>query len=137
MILLDTDILLDVALDRTPHVADSGALIRYLEARPRMAFVAWHTLANIYYLMRPAQGDVSVRQFLVDITHIAAVAPTDSDALRYAATLPLRDFEDAMQVAAARSCGARWIATRNVKDFRRSPIPALAPRDLLRELGEG
>ena len=41
------------------------------------------------------------------------------------------DFENAMQVAAARACGARHIITRNVSDFRRSPIPALTPRDAL------
>jgi hypothetical protein len=36
------------------------------------------------------------------------VAPTDTDALRFAASLTLPDFEDALQVAAAHACGARW-----------------------------
>ncbi|HSM36115.1 MAG TPA: PIN domain-containing protein [Longimicrobiales bacterium] len=64
-----------------------------------------------------------------------SVAPTDTEALRYAATLPLSDFEDAMQVAAARACGAEVIATRNVADSRSSPIPARTPGKLLAELG--
>ncbi len=46
-------------------------------------------------------------------------------AFRYAAELPMADFEDAMQVAAARACGARYIVTRNVRDYERSPIRAV------------
>lgn len=134
MILLDTDVLIDVALDREPHVRDSGRLLELLESRPRMAFVAWHTLSNFHYLLRPARGGASVRSFLVDLARFVSVAPADTDALRYAAALPLTDFEDAMQVAAAHACGAEAIATRNVADFRSSPIPARSPRELVAEL---
>lgn len=102
-----------------------------------MAFVAWHTLSNFYYLVRPARGGARVRDFLLDLTRFVTVAPTDTDALRYADALPLGDFEDAMQVAAAHACGARVIATRNVADFRGSPIPARSPGDLLGELIRG
>jgi hypothetical protein len=63
------------------------------------------------------------------------VAPTDSEAFRFAVSLPLADLEDAMQVAAARACGALYIATRNVADFRRSPVPARTPAALLDEIG--
>lgn len=96
--------------------------------------MAWHTLSNFYYLVRPARGDASVRAFLLDLTRFVTVSPTDSEALRYAAMLPLADFEDAMQVAAAHACGAEVIATRNVGDFKGSPIPARTPKELLRRL---
>ncbi len=46
----------------------------------------------------------------------------------------MNDFEDALQVAAARACGASFIATRNTSDYRRSPIPALSPEAVLEEL---
>ena len=61
-------------------------------------------------------------------------APADTAALRYALSLPLTDFEDAMQVAAGRACGARHIVTRHLKDFTRSPIPATTPRNALAQL---
>ena len=134
MILLDTDVLLDVALDRAPHAEASGALLDLLEHRPRMAFVAWHTLANLYYLVRPRGGGDLARGFLSDLTAFATVAQTGTDALRFALALPLPDLEDAMQVAAARECGAQYIATRNVKDFAHSPVPARTPAQLLETL---
>ena len=135
MILLDTDILIDVALDRAPHAQPAGELLTLLESRPRMAFVAWHTLSNFCYLVSPTRGKGDARQFLSDLTRFVSVAPTDTDAFHFATSLPLSDFEDALQVAAAWSCGATHIATRNVKDFRRSPIPAKKPGDLVKEFG--
>jgi predicted nucleic acid-binding protein len=135
MILLDTDVLLDVALNREPHAEAASALLDVLERRPKMAFVAWHTISNFYYLVRPTRGAADARAFLMELTRFAAVAPTDVDAFRYAASLPVPDLEDAMQVAAAWSCGALFIATRNTKDFKRSPVPARTPAQLVEELG--
>ena len=39
-----------------------------------------------------------------------------------------------MQVAAARTCGARFVVTRNARDLRRSPIPAITPHEALEAL---
>ena len=125
------DVLIDLALDRHPHSGPSAELIDLLERQGRMAFVAWHSLSNFYYLVSPARGKLGARQFLVDLTRFNTVAPADTDALRFAASLPLPDFEDALQVAAARACGASVIATRNTRDYQRSPIPARTPTALL------
>jgi predicted nucleic acid-binding protein len=135
VILVDTDVLIDVALDRAPHADAAAELLTLLERRPRMAFVAWHTLSNFHYLVSPTRGKDDARSFLVDLTRFVSVAPTDTEDFHFAATLPLTDFEDALQVAAARACGASFIATRNVRDFRSSPIPARTPEDLVEELG--
>ena len=134
MILIDTDLLIDLALDRDPHAGPASELFDYLEIRRRRAFVAWHSLSNFYYLVSPARGSQSAREFLVDLTRFVTVAPSDTNALRFAAQLPMNDFEDALQVAAARACGASFIATRNTSDYSGSPIPALSPKAVLEEL---
>ena len=132
--LLDTDVLIDVALDRRPHSGPSSELLDRVERGARRAFVAWHTLSNFHYLVRPARGDAGTRDFIAELIRFVAVAPADSAALGYALSLPMADFEDAMQVAAARACGARHIVTRNVRDFARSPIPATTPQGALARL---
>ena len=132
--LVDTDVLIDVALDRRPHSGPSSALLDRLESGGRRAFVAWHTLSNFYYLVTPARGAAGTRDFIAELVRFVAVAPADTAALRYAVSLPMADFEDALQVAAARACGARHIVTRNVRDFARSPIPAVTPREALEQL---
>ena len=129
--LLDTDILIDVALDRRPHSDEATELLDRLQKGPKRAFVAWHTLSNFYYLVAPRRSGPVARDFVEQLTRFVAVATTSTDAILYAAKLPMADFEDAMQVAAARACGAQYIITRNLADFRRSPIPAIVPRDAL------
>ena len=131
MILLDTDVLVDVALDRLPHAGPASELLDRIEHGSQSAYIAWHSVSNLYYLVAPSHGGVSARDFIVELTRFVSVAPTDTEAIRYAAELPLTDFEDAMQVAAARACGARHIVTRNVRDYRRSPIRAVTPQEAL------
>ncbi len=135
--LLDTDVLLDVALDRQPHADAASEVLDRLERGRERAFIAWHTVSNFYYLVAPSHGGLGARDFILDLIRFVAVAETDTSAVRYAAELPMRDFEDALQVAAARACGARHIVTRNVRDFDRSPIPALTPTEALSELLRG
>ena len=88
-------------------------------------------MSNFYYIVAPARGGVSTRDFIVELTRFVEVAETSTEAIRYAAELPMTDFEDAMQVAAARACGARHIVTRNVRDYQRSPIRAVSPQEAL------
>ncbi|MXY69964.1 MAG: PIN domain-containing protein [Acidobacteriia bacterium] len=127
--LIDTDVLIDVALDRKPHSEAACELLDRLERRPGSAFIAWHTAANFYYLVASKRGSADTRRFLSELLGYVGVAPVDTAVLRFATTLPMSDFEDAMQVAAARACKAHQIVTRNVRDYRLSPIPAITPRE--------
>lgn len=137
IVLLDTDVLIDVALGRDPHAEPAGQLLDALEHRPGSACIAWHSVANFYYLVSPARGRGDARQFLVDLTRFVDIAPTTTESVRLAAGLPMRDFEDALQVAAALACGAEVIATRNVRDYANAPVRAVTPKSLLREAGGG
>ena len=134
MILLDTDVIIDVALDRRPHSGPASELLDRLERGQESAFIAWHTVSNFYYLVAPSRGGLSARDFIVELTRFVAVATTDTESVRYAAALPMTDFEDALQVAAAHACGAQHIVTRNVKDYERSPIRAISPQEALNGL---
>ncbi|MDE2965245.1 MAG: PIN domain-containing protein [Acidobacteriota bacterium] len=134
MILLDTDVLIDTALDRSPHSQPASDLLDRIEYGAESAFIAWHSISYFYYIVAPVSGGASARNFIVELTGFVSVATTNTEAIRYAVGLPMSDFEDAMQVAAARACGARHIVTRNVRDYQRSPIPAVDPREAIRLL---
>ena len=134
MILIDTDVLIDVALDRQPFSGAASELLDRLQTGSRRAFVASHSLSNFYYLVVPARGAPDARAFITELIRFVAVADCGTEAVAYAARLGMADFEDAMQVAAARASGARFVDTRNARDFRRSPIPAITPSEALETL---
>ena len=133
IVLVDTDVLIDFALDRRPHAAAAGDLLDALERRQATGFIAWHSVANFYYLVVSNRGTSVTKKFLVDLLRFVQVAPTSTDSVRYAASLAMRDFEDPLQVAAAIACGATTIATRNVRDYARAPVRAMTPIVLLKE----
>ncbi len=132
--LLDSDVLIDVALERDPHLGPSSELLILIARRRAPAFVAWHSLSNIHYIVARARGQQEARRFIADLLRFTEVAETGTEDLRHALDLPMADFEDALQAAAARACGARHIVTRNVADFARSPIPAITPAEALARL---
>ncbi len=134
IVLIDTDVLIDVALDRAPYAEPAAGLLDLLERRSGSAFVAWHTIANFYYLVAPTRGGRPTRDFVLDLLRFVEAAPATTKALRRATRLQMRDVEDAMQVVAAEACGAEVIATRNIRDYARSPLRAATPKALVSEL---
>ncbi len=98
------------------------------------AFVAWHSIATFYYIIERDFDRATARAFVVELTGFLAVVTTGHESILYALSLPMRDFEDAMQVAAAQAAGAQHIITRDLGDFAASPIPAILPEQALREL---
>ncbi|HEX3619169.1 MAG TPA: PIN domain-containing protein [Candidatus Udaeobacter sp.] len=131
-ILLDTDVLMDVALGRPDFGPDSRAVLDWCQQTPGTAVVAWHTVSNLFYLIHAARSDSFARSFLSDLLKFASVATSGTEAVRNALTMRMSDFEDALQAAAAISGNAEYIVTRNTADYRHSPIPAITPRDFLR-----
>ena len=130
--LIDTNIFLDVALAR-PGAARSGELLDRLEGIPGSAFLAWHTLSNLYYVLAKASSPAAARSFLADVLAWADVAPVGQPEAKLALKLPQKDFEDCLQIASAEAAGATCIITRNKPDFRGSPIPALTPEEWLKQ----
>ena len=134
-VLLDSDVLVDVALARTPFADEAEAALNALETRPGTAFVAWHSLSNFYYLVSAEKTRAEALRFLRELAAFVEVAPVETRDLLYAVSLDMPDFEDAMQVASAVACKADWIVTRNTRDYRKSPVKAILPQDLMKRTG--
>lgn len=126
-VLVDTNVLLDVALRREPFFATSDAVVRWCENHPGGGFVAWHTLSNLYYVLRKAKGEAAARGFMESVLKIFEVAPTGTPAAKQALRLGVTDFEDALQISAALAAGADVIVTRDGADFASSPVLVQMP----------
>jgi hypothetical protein len=126
-ILVDCDVLLDVALARAPFTNQSREILLWAEANPGQACIAWHTCANLAYLCGPGS-----RGFLESLLEFIEIAEVGTNDLKTALTLRIPNLEDAMQAAAALAFGADRIVTRNVRDYRYSPIPVVGPGEFVR-----
>jgi predicted nucleic acid-binding protein len=135
-VFLDANILLDVIELRTEFVEESSAVLALSEQTNAELFIAWHTLATIYYLIRRRRTEQETMQEIDRILDWARIAPVDYGAAVRARNLGFTDFEDAMQCVCAENCQADIIVTRNTKDFASSPISVLSPGAFIRRCKE-
>jgi predicted nucleic acid-binding protein len=131
---IDCDVLLDVGLGQEPFCQASGQLIDYLEANPNSGFIAWHSVANIYYIVSKATTKEKAKSFIVKLGQFIQIVPTSNTDVLSVASLPMKDFEDALQCAAALACEADVIVTRNLEDYQQAPINAMTPTQILNAL---
>lgn len=129
-LLLDINILLDVAFQRPGERASSQVIARC--GHEHEAWLAWHSVATLAYLIERQQSAASAREFLRGLLGWANVAETQRAHAQQALDWPMPDFEDALQAAAAVACGAQIILTRNERDFKASPVPAMTPETFIK-----
>ena len=130
--LLDTNVLIDVALARPGLHAASGAAVAWCLNNPGSGLLAVHSLATFSYIIGRAASPAKARAFLTDLIDGTDIARLDHPEVKRALALPMTDFEDALVAAAAESAAATHIVTRNTADFRRSPVKAVTPEDFMR-----
>jgi predicted nucleic acid-binding protein len=128
--MLDTNVILDIALRRPDLFDGSKRALEKCEREGHELSVSWHTLSNIFYILRRDRGRAKAVEFIRQLLTFSNVAPVNHvDALR-ALDYRLNDFEDALQLSAAEGCRAELILTRNKVDFgASSPIAVLTPEE--------
>ena len=127
--LFDTNIVLDVALDRPLLAAASRAALTWGFEHPGRACLAWHSVAALAFFLGKHSRRDAVRPLVGELVARLDIAGGSDRELLRANELPVPDFEDAMIVALAESAGATHIVTRNIADFRRSPVKAVTPEE--------
>ncbi|MGA3206086.1 MAG: PIN domain-containing protein [Bryobacteraceae bacterium] len=126
-ILFDTNVVLDVLLDRQPHVEASAAAWEAVETGASEGMLAAHAVATIHYLVQKEKGTARAKRTVSGILRVFKVAGVDGAVIQEALESPFSDFEDAVTAAAARVAGCEYIVTRDPKGFRESPVRALTP----------
>ena len=135
-VFLDTNILLDVLINRPEFIVESEAAILRCESLGAEMWVAWHGLATVYYLLRRGRTETEALREVDRILTWARVAPVGDAEARRACALGFADFEDAMQATAAESCCADWLLTRDLFGFKNSPVPSINPTGFFEPLSK-
>ena len=130
-LLIDANILLDVLQDRRPYVKDASLVWKLSETGRAEEYVLALSFANLVYIMRKEMDAKKVEDTLRSLALLFSFADLRQSDLEKAAGLCWDDFEDAVQCVTAERIGADYIVTRNTKDYKDSPVPAITPRELL------
>jgi len=131
VILFDTNVVLDVLLDREPFVKASAAAWAAVESGTAQGMLAAHAVTTIHYLVQKEIGGAKAERIVSGLLKVFRVATVDGQVLLKAMQYSMSDFEDAVTAAAAGSSGCDCIVTRDLKHLHGSPVRALSPEALL------
>jgi predicted nucleic acid-binding protein len=126
-ILVDTNVILDVLLDREPHLAASAAIWIAVETGVVQGLLAAHAVTTIHYLISKQLGAAKARRIMGAVLRVFAVAPVDMAVLREALQSTAPDFEDSVTASAAQLAGCDLIVTRDIRGFRGAGVRVLTP----------
>ena len=134
-IMCDTNIIIDVLLEREPFVEDSYKILSLCEEHQINGFVSASSVTDIYYLVRKYTHSTELAYKaigkLLEIVKVCSV--TNQDVLT-AFQKKAKDFEDCLVVTCANSINCDCIFTRNKKAFEEFDIQVFTPTELLQQL---
>ena len=133
-VVFDTDVVLDLLLDRQPFAPAATQLFARAERGELVAAVCATTVTTVFYLAERARDHTAAREVLARLLALTEVAPVGRAVLDSALASPMADFEDAVVCAAALGAGADAVVTRNLRDFVAAPLPTFSPDGLLSAL---
>ena len=133
-ILLDTNIVLDLLMDRMPFADAAAELFSKVEDGSATGYLCGTTITTVYYLAAKVVGTPQAQEELKKLLSLFEVTPVNRHVLQSALTAGFADFEDAVIHEAARHVGAEAIVTRNQKDFKKSKIPVYSAEEMVKVL---
>lgn len=132
--LIDTNVILDVLCNRAGFVEDALKVFKVCEINQITGCISALSIPNIVYIMCKELDRERISEILRSLTSIFTVVDLREADLLKAAELDFSDYEDALQSVCALRSKADFIVTRNLKDFRNSPVPAIKPSILLERI---
>lgn len=131
-VIIDTNIILDVYLNREPFAVDSAEVLKLSEAKKTSASITANTVTDVYYILgKQLKDDIRLRELLAKLLIIIDVTDVLGSDIKKAFELPVEDYEDALIVQCAMRTKANYIVTRNESDFAKSTVPVISPAEFL------
>lgn len=131
-VLYDTNIVLDVLMQRQPFYVNSALALSLAGRDIVQGYVAGHALTTIDYIFQKQVGYLESRRAISRLLEKLRVAPITEWVIRQGLNSNYRDFEDAITYFTAQAIDAQIIVTRNIKDFSLDGrINILLPEQLL------
>lgn len=133
-VFIDTNILLDLLLERQPWVNQASVLFSMADRKELDLLCCSLSFSTAIYLMnRLKYTRKEIITKLTIVKSLCTVTTVDSSVIDRVLQSDFSDLEDGMQYYSALAANAEVIVTRNEKDYALSNIPVLSPTEFLND----
>ena len=133
-IFFDTNILLDLTLERVPFYKISERLVLNCIAAGHDKILSSLSIANIHYSVKKSFSLEAAHAGVQKILEHFKISSLNEEIVKQAHHANWKDFEDALQYFSALAAGANLIVTRDVKGYEEQKIKVITPEEALRSL---
>lgn len=126
---IDTNVVLDKLQKREPW-SDAADKIFLLVANKKInASINCSSVTDIYYIYGREKGKAIARQAITYLSKLLDFITVDKNDCNKALSSEVDDFEDALLSVCAKKVNAKYIITRDIKDFAKSKVEAITPEE--------
>ncbi|PSR18351.1 DNA-binding protein [filamentous cyanobacterium CCP3] len=133
-VLIDTNVVLDVILDREPFVESAVALFDLVEAGRLQGYITATTITTIFYVVRKLKGRQVALEAIAKLLQGMVLCSVTHQIIQQALIIDLDDFEDGVQLACAAHDALDAIVTRDKNDFQNATVAVLSAADVVAQL---
>ena len=134
-VMVDTCISLDFIQQRELFFNDARDLFAAIADEKIEGYVSVKSLVDIHYVAKHILHDEAVvRPILQNLLSLLRLVDSRADEASKALISNITDYEDALMAQTAAANSMDYIVTRNVRDYRNSPVKAITPADLMKTI---
>ncbi|ABY95706.1 hypothetical protein Teth39_2083 [Thermoanaerobacter pseudethanolicus ATCC 33223] len=134
-VLIDTNVILDVLLKRTPFDVDAYNILKLAEEKKINAYLAAFSITDIYYFInKNLSHNESIKALEALLSIVEVVSITKHDIKKAMNFKEFRDLEDALQMQCLKKLKGDLIITRD-EEFQKITNKAISPKDFLSNKG--
>lgn len=133
---IDTDIILDVILNRGTHYADSAGIFKCFENHTATLYTSSSIIINAQYIGQKQISKVKCKAAIKYLLQYFEILEPTKLTIAEAYNSDFTDIEDAIQYFMAKNAGLiDYIITRNIKDYQKenNGIPVVTPTQFLKQ----
>lgn len=130
-IFVDSDVLLDLLLDREPFSDDIAKIIEISVESDTKLYTSPISICNINYIIGRLENKKKADSKTKKILELVSIESVGQKVVDDASLSAFKDFEDSIQNFCAVESGHKILITRNTKDYRESQLSILTPKEYL------
>jgi predicted nucleic acid-binding protein len=135
-VLVSTELVLDVLLDRQPDVVEAARIMSMVEAGDVSAYLTDSTVTIVHSVASRLVGRERANKEVHKLLLIFDIAPVSRVVLEGALLARDSDLEDAILSEAARHVGADALVTRRPDVYRDSQVAVYTPERFLKAVSQ-
>ena len=133
-ILLDTNVVLDILLNRQLWYTDAALIFGLAQRNLVKAYISASAVTDLFYVTQKEQGKLAARQAISRLLRVFYPATVTDRNVYEALELEWDDFEDSLQFTVGEALSAEYIVTRNTQDFPALSIRVVTPEQFIKAI---